>query len=309
MLTPIVDIANESLVVIGVLFTSAWVVARTSAWVARHLLRWHDRQAEASANAAERIASIKRRETLVIVIRTAIGYAAFGTAAVLAVAEVAGGFDRLATIAGASFLLVTLGFALQRVLVDLVAGLMMFVEGWYSVGDTIVAFAGTEVQGVVEDVSLRRTRLRALSGEVIQLHNAQISSVRVLPGGVKELSIELFVSKREAAERLVRDLVRLLPDGPTTFIERPWIENVDELSHALTRITMRTTVAPGREWLAEGFFADLLREKAPEGLIVHGPVALAIDERATRSFACARAATRWSTRRSAANRQSPSLAR
>ncbi|MBW3592903.1 MAG: hypothetical protein KY396_04340, partial [Actinobacteria bacterium] len=175
--------------------------------------------------------------------------------------------------------------------------MLMFVEGWYSVGETMVAFAGTVVQGVVEYVSLRRTRLRALNGEVIQVHNAQISSVRVLPGGVKELSIELFVSKRDAGERLVHDLVRLLPGGPTTFIERPWIENVDELSHALTRITLRTTVAPGREWLAEGFFADLLREKAPDGLIVHGPVALAIDERATRSYARARAATRWSGRR------------
>ena len=308
MLNAIADIAHESLVVVGVLFASAWLIARTSAWVARHLLRWHDRQAEASTTAADRIATIKRRETLVIVIRTGIGYAAFGTACVLAVTQLAGGFDRLATIAGASFLLVTLGFALQRVLVDLVAGLMMFVEGWYSVGDTIVAFAGTEVQGVVEDVSLRRTRLRALSGEVIQLHNAQISSVRVLPGGVKELSIELFVSKRDAAERLVGDLVPLLPGGPTTFIERPWIESVEELSHALTRMTMRTTVAPGREWLVEGFFADLLREKAPAGLIVHGPVTLAIDERANRSFARARAATRWSPRRAPATRESASAA-
>ena len=302
------DILAESVVVVLSLFAAAWLIARASAWVARHVLRWHDRHAETRSDSADQIEEIKRRETLVVVIRTAIGYAAFGAAAVLSVADVAGGFDRLATIAGASFLLVTLGFALQRVLVDLVAGLMMLVEGWYSVGDTIVAFAGTEVQGVVEDVTLRRTRLRALNGEVIQLHNAQISSVRMLPGGVKELAIELFVSKRDAGERLVRDVATLLPEGPTTFVARPWVENVDELSHALTRITLRTTIAPGREWLAEGFFADLLREKAADGLIVHGPVALAVDERAARSYARASAATRWSARDLAAKRESLSSA-
>ena len=43
---------------------------------------------------------------------------------------------------------------------DLPAGLMMFVERWFSVGDTVLIHAGFELQGVVEDVSLRHTRLR-----------------------------------------------------------------------------------------------------------------------------------------------------
>jgi small-conductance mechanosensitive channel len=181
--------------------------------------------------------------------------------------------------------------------VDLLAGLMMFVERWFSVGDTVVVHAGFELQGVVEDVSLRRTRLRALNGEVIQVHNSQITAVRVLPRGVKELAIELFVTKRDAGEKLVEDVAEILPEGPTTFVRRPEIDRVDELAHNLTRIRVRATVAPGREWLAEGFFTDLLRQRAAEGLIVHGPVVLAVDERATWSYARASAATRTRFRR------------
>jgi hypothetical protein len=45
----------------------------------------------------------------------------------------------------------------------------------------------------------------------------------------------------------------------------------------------------------DGFFADLLRERAEDGLIAHGPVTLAVDESAARSFARATAATRRST--------------
>jgi small conductance mechanosensitive channel len=205
----------------------------------------------------------------------------------------AGGVDRLAAIAGASLALIVAGFAAQRVLVDIIAGLMMFVERWYSVGDTVVAIAaGVELQGVVEDVSLRRTRLRSLNGEVIQVHNSQITAVRVQPSGVKELAIELFVSKREAGEKLVEEVASMLPEGPTTFVRRPWIESVEELSHILARIRIRVTVTPGREWLAEEFFSDLLKERGGSSLIVHGPVALAVDDRATRTFARASATTR-----------------
>jgi hypothetical protein len=82
---------------------------------------------------------------------------------------------------------------------------------------------------------------------------------------------------------------------------------VDELGAGLARITLHATVAPGREWLAESFLADLLREKSPDGLIVHGPVTLAVDERALRSFARASAATRWSFRQ-AERRQSQAAA-
>jgi hypothetical protein len=92
----------------------------------------------------------------------------------------------------------------------------------------------------------------------------------------------------------VRDVSSILPEEPTTFVRRPWVEQVDELSVSLTRIRIRTTVAPGREWLVEGFLSDLLKEQASDSLIVHGPVVLAVDDRATWSFARASGATRGS---------------
>jgi small conductance mechanosensitive channel len=302
MLDPFIDLLNDNtplfspwgrVVVITALFALAFVVSRLSAAVARRILIWHDRRhSESDLEATGKIADLKRRETLVSVIRTGIGYAAFAAAVFLSIAQLTGGVDRLAALAGASFLLIVSGFAVQRILVDIIAGLAMFAERWYSVGDTVVIVGAHELQGVVEDVSLRRTKLRALNGEVIQVHNSQILAVRVLPHGVKELAIEIFVSKRHEAEELIEDVSKLLPEGPTTFIRRPWIAAVDELSPVLARIRVHATVAPGREWLAESFFVDLLKERGGEGLIVHGPVTLAVDERAARSFARASATTR-----------------
>ena len=303
MLDPLIDFLNDQtplyppwgrVVVIIALFAGAWLIARLAAFVAGQILTWHDaRQLETEDDLGAKIANIKRRETSVAIVRTTIAYVAFTIALILSVAQVAGGIDRLATIAGGLFAVLIGVFVAQRVLTDVIAGLTMFAERWYSVGDTIVAVTNYELQGVVEDMSLRRTRMRSVTGEVINVHNSQIVAVRVLPAGVKELAYELFVSDRDAGEELVEEVAQMVPEDPTTFIRRPWIEHVDDRSDALVRIRVRGTVAPGREWLAEEFFPDLLKERADDGLIIHGPVTLAVDERATRSFARASAAWPW----------------
>jgi small conductance mechanosensitive channel len=279
-------------VVIILLFAAAWLVARAAAFVALKVLVLNDRRsADHDLTKAGKMARLKRRETQVSIVRAGVTYLGFATAAVLSAGQLIGGVDRLTALAGASFLLILVGFAIQRVLMDIIAGLAMFLERWYSVGDTI-HIPMHELQGIVEDVSLRHTRLRTLDGEVIHIHNSQIPSVRVLPSGAKELMLEVFVTDREAAVEMVESVVSILPEGPTTFVRRPHIDRVDELSETLFRIGVRASVAPGREWLVDGFFADLLRERAEPGLIAHGPVTLAVDESAARSYARASAATR-----------------
>ncbi len=275
------------------LFSAAWAVSRLSALIARRALAWNDRRHHApTGDLRAKIIELKRRETTVAVIRTGIAYFAFAAALVLTAAQLTGGFDRLTTLAGASFVLILVGFSSQRVLVDLIAGFSMFTEKWYSVGDTI-AIPTMELQGIVEDVSLRRTKLPSLDGEIVNIHNSQIPAVRVLPSGVKEVDVELVASSREAAELLVKEVARLLPEGPTTFVQRPELHQVDDLAPGLVRLRMRAAVAPGREWLVNGFYTDLLKERAEKHLIVHGPVVLTVDEGAARSFARASAASRW----------------
>jgi moderate conductance mechanosensitive channel len=278
--------------IIVLLFAAAWLLTRASGWLALKVLVWNDRRsAGVDLTQVGKMTRLKRRETQVSIIRAGISYLAFATAAVLSVGQLIGGVDRLTALAGASFLLILVGFAIQRVLMDIIAGLVMFIERWYSVGDTI-QIPMHELQGIVEDVSLRHTRLRTLEGEVIHIHNSQIPSVRVLPSGAKELQLEVYVTDRERGVQMVESVAGILPEGPTTFIRRPRIDRVDELGETLVRISARAAVAPGREWLLDGFFADLIRDRAEDGLIAHGPVTLSVDESAARSYSRANAATR-----------------
>ena len=112
------------------------------------VLTWHDRRNAdvEERRLGEKIAEIKRRETSVAIVRTSIAYIAFSIAAVLSVAQLAGGVDRLAAIAGGVFAVLVAAFIAQRFLDDLIAGFAMFVERWYSVGDTIVIHAAHELR-------------------------------------------------------------------------------------------------------------------------------------------------------------------
>jgi hypothetical protein len=102
---------------------------------------------------------------------------------------------------------------------------------------------------------------------------------------VRQVSIELAVRDEVEGRRLFEDAARVMPVGPTQFVRLPWIEAIERLDDDLVLLRGRAAVAPGREWLAQGFLSDVLRERAAEGLIVHGPVVIEIDEQASRRYA------------------------
>ena len=83
-------------------------------------------------------------------------------------------------VAPAALLSAALGFGLQRFVQDIGAGFFITGERQYGFGDVVTIAAtgvGQPVTGTVEDVTLRVTRLRTVSGEVITTPNGQIIQV------------------------------------------------------------------------------------------------------------------------------------
>ncbi len=69
---------------------------------------------------------------------------------------------------------VALGFGAQSLVKDFISGIFMVLEDQYGVGDAIDM---GEAKGVVESVSLRVTRLRALDGSVWYVRNGEVVRV------------------------------------------------------------------------------------------------------------------------------------
>jgi small conductance mechanosensitive channel len=260
-------------------FVAAWVVARSSARIGIWIVNRQERRLQRDDSTSV-IAGLKRRETALSIAQTTIRYLAFLAATLVLLSQLSGG--TFTTVAGASVLVVLIGFAGQRFLTDILTGVFMVFEGWYAVGDTVV-IEPWGVAGVVEQFSLRSTRLRALSGDVVNVHNSQVQAARRIPRGSREVQIEVYVNDESAGRALFEDVVRLVPVGPTNFIQEPWIRNVDVIDPDLVRISAGGFVPPGREWLAGDLIHSLLHERG-DGLVVHGPVVTEVDAAATARF-------------------------
>jgi len=265
-------------------YALAWVVSRVSKRLAERIVRRYEaKNVDPKGASTGVIISLKRHETFVSLVQTTVRYLAYVLATLFAIAQLSG-VRGSGAIAGASLLVLLVGFAAQRFLIDILSGIFMQFEGWFAIGDSIV-IEPSGVAGIVEETSLRATKLRSLTGDVIFVNNSQISAVRVLPRGVRQVSIELVVRDESEGRRLFEDAARVMPVGPTQFVRLPWIEAGDRLDDELVLLHGRAAVAPGREWLADGFLVNVMRERASEGLIVHGPVVFEIDDVANRRYA------------------------
>src|ERR1700733_89339 len=83
-------------------------------------------------------------------------------------------------VAPAALLSAALGFGLQRFVQDIGAGFFITGERQYGFGDVVrisVAGVSEPAFGTIEEVTLRVTRLRSESGEVIIIPNGQITQV------------------------------------------------------------------------------------------------------------------------------------
>ena len=94
-------------------------------------------------------------------VAVAFGFAGFGSF-----------LQSLATVAAAATL--AIGFALQDVIKNFVAGIFIFTDRPFRIGDWIEWESGT-YGGVVEDISLRVTRVRTFDNELLTVPNSQLT--------------------------------------------------------------------------------------------------------------------------------------
>lgn len=192
-------------------------------------------------------------------------------------------------IIGASALaVIVLSGALSPVLRDIATGSFMMAEQWYGVGDHIRIEPFADMQGVVERVTLRSTRIRGLTGEVIWVSNQSIQGVRVSPKGIRTLALEMFVDDLTAGRRLLTLTNQRLPIGPLLVVSPLEIISAEKVGDNLWHITALSETAPGREWLIEQSAVNLIKwldEQSKHPVLAHGPLSRYADSEAERRFA------------------------
>ena len=228
--------------------------------------------------------SIAIIRTLVVV---SVGYVAWRILSPTAAnSSTSGGLAAIG--AGAMFALVA-GQTIGIVLRDLTASAIMISENWYKIGDFVKLDPFTDLSGVVERFTLTSTRIRALNGEVITVHNQNITGARVTPHGVRTIAVDIFVRDKRAGVAAIRRIIAAIPKGTMMLAHPLRITTIDKWGDERWRITVTGQTPPGREWLIDKFFVEAVssldddKEKS-ERLLSLPPIPHTADETANRRF-------------------------
>jgi small-conductance mechanosensitive channel len=107
------------------------------------------------------------------------------------------GINLTPLLASATIIAVTLGFGAQQIVRDYFSGFLMTMEDQYNVGDSVVVGG---VTGVVEDVTMRLTRFRALDGTIFIVPNGDIRLIGNLSRGWARAVVDLTLPGATAAD-------------------------------------------------------------------------------------------------------------
>lgn len=278
--------ASHSLLVLLISLVVGWMLGKAISMLLRRASRSVGRQADASTNLAT-VNRLRRIETWIILSIAVVRVLVIILALYFWWVFVHPHQQPKALIGASALLVVAIGGVFSPLLRDFAFGSGMMAEHWFGVGD-LVTIAPNDIQGVVERITLRSTRIRGLNGEVIWVSNQNISSVRIAQKGVWTMAIELFVSNKKQAEQLVEQVNALLPTGPSVVVRPLAIMSESERTKNLWHLTAVAETAPGRNWLIERTAVDLLKsldEKSKNPILVTEPVARFADNDTEREFA------------------------
>jgi small conductance mechanosensitive channel len=238
-----------------VLFVSgAVLLTRAARWVGATGIRRIDARSTAESDLV-RSEAAKHGHVVIQVTMWAVIVLTYSVTAVLVLQRF--GVPVTGLIAPATVVGVAVGFGAQRLVQDLLAGIFIIAERQYGFGDVIrIAVVGGEpgANGTVEEVTLRATRLRTVTGEVIIVGNGQIAQVTNMSRDWARVIIDVPVPSsvdiarlREVLQQVgvaIRDDEQL---GPL-LLDTPTVVGVESIEVDTVRVRMVARTLPGKQF-------------------------------------------------------------
>ncbi|WP_119066145.1 mechanosensitive ion channel family protein [Rubrobacter indicoceani] len=233
------------------------------------LLRWRRRDDDTWDN--EMIARVKRQDTAITLIRNALRYVVFVVAVLIVVSIFSQNLLPAAT--GATVLAAVVGFGAQSFLRDIIAGFSIIFEGQYSVGD-FIEVEPQKSAGIVEELGLRMTKIRTLSGELVFIPNGAVMGVTNYVSGQQRYTIEVQLRDREAADRVASSL----EESAELYVTPPRLVERLEENDGRVRLRIKAGVLPSMSWLIEGNLTERIKGAAGEESLASEPLISKVDQ-------------------------------
>lgn len=202
----------------------------------------------------------KREDTVSNIFSATVGFIIWlvATGAILKILD----FDLGSIAAGAGFIGIIIGIGAQATIKDYLAGIGILMENQYRVGDIVTLsggnIGGTGTSGVVEQITLRITKLRDLDGTLNIIRNGEASVVTNRTFIYSSVIIDIGVTYNtdiDEVERIMNEVGKnMMHDNvfkdeinePITFLR------VDDFTEAGILIKAVGTVKPALQWEVAG---------------------------------------------------------
>jgi small conductance mechanosensitive channel len=184
------------------------------------------------------------------------------------------GFVAPATVAG-----VALGFGAQRVVGDILSGFFVVTERQYGFGDLVRLTVGSTgmppVTGTVEEVTLRITRVRTQSGEVVITPNGNIIQVTNLSRdwarAVIDVPVPLTADVNQVTEALRAVCVEAFADESLAklMLDAPSVMGVESIQVDQFNVRVVARSLPGKQFdVGRALRARITARLAHDGITV-----------------------------------------
>jgi small conductance mechanosensitive channel len=247
----------QILLTLIVVIAAQLIIRDTLGRMVHRLLRGHKYESAAEKH--------RREDTLIRVFRTLSGAVLWTVGIIVILGEL---HVHLATLlTGAGLIGVVVGLGAQNVLKDYLAGILIITENQFRVGDIVSMSAGmsTPVAGVVEDISIRATRLRDLDGNLHIVPNGSAGVITNLSFKFAQVNVDVGValdSDIDQVEKIINQV------GSDMANEEPWSEHIiepiqflrlDNFSESSLVIKSVGKVQPATQWNVAGEFRRRLK--------------------------------------------------
>jgi small conductance mechanosensitive channel len=246
--------ARGDLLEIVLLVLGAILVTRLAEWARDRIVSRIDAHAH-ETDELVRSEAAKHRHVVADVATWAFLALVYVVAAVMVVQRL--GVPLAGLVAPAALLSAALGFGLQRFVQDIGAGFFITAERQYGYGDVVrISVSGVPepAVGTVEDVTLRVTRIRSVSGEVITTPNGQIIQVTNLSRDWARAVIDVPVPAAIEVSRVTDVLKRVgeqawNDDGlRKMMLDPPTVMGVERIEVDTFSVRMVARTLPGMQF-------------------------------------------------------------
>lgn len=157
-----------------------------------------------------------------------------------------------------------IGFGAQSLVKDIITGFFILLENQYSVGDLIES---GDFEGVVEELGLRVTKLRAFSGELHIIPNSNIQIVTNKTRGAMRALVQVTVSYKEDINKTIEVLDRACKEiglNNELIVEGPTVLGVTDLNQYGVTINIVAKTQPMDQWSIERQIRKRVKETLEE---------------------------------------------